>query len=143
MGYPEITPSGDLRVAPRVTIAAGDIRLRVTTPGGPGGQHANRTQSRVIASVHVDDATSLRDEVRERLRERLGPIVSASASTSRSQARNREDAMARLGRKIAEALVDQPRRRATRPTTSSVERRLSEKKRRSSTKATRRARDDD
>ncbi len=143
MAYPEILASGDLRVAPRVVVPADELAVRVTTPGGPGGQHANRTQSRVIVTWSIVHSAALSERSRSVLLEAFGNSVSASASASRSQARNRQDALERLAAKIASALVERPSRRSTKPTRASVERRLNEKKLRARTKSTRRTRGDD
>ena len=143
MAYPEVLASGDLSVAPRVVVPSDELVVRVTTSGGPGGQHANRTQSRVIITWSIIQSPSLSEKSRAVLTEAFGSSVSASASASRSQARNRDDAVQRLAAKIADALVERPSRRSTKPTRASVERRLNEKKLRARTKSTRRTRGDD
>ncbi len=111
-----------------------EIAWRATTSGGPGGQHANRTLSRVEVQFDVEASPTLGPRQRARLLERLGPIVRASASESRSQARNRELALARLARKLDAGLRVQPARMPTRPTKSSQARRVEAKRRRAQTK---------
>jgi ribosome-associated protein len=121
-----------------------EVTWRATTSSGPGGQHANRTQSRVEVQFDVEASATLGPRQRARLRERIGPVVRASASDSRSQARNRELALSRLAAKLDRALRVQPARTPTRPTRSSQVRRVEAKRRRSRTKQQRRApRDDD
>jgi ribosome-associated protein len=115
-----------------------EISWRATTSGGPGGQHANRTLSRVEVQFDVNASQTLGPRQRARLLERVGPIVRASSSESRSQARNRELALQRLAERIAQGLVVPKRRRATRPTAASRERRLAAKRRDAARKADRR-----
>ncbi|MGA2930701.1 MAG: peptide chain release factor-like protein, partial [Acidimicrobiales bacterium] len=103
-----------------------------------GGQHANRTLSRVEVQFDVAASAALGPRQRARLLQRLGPVVRASASESRSQARNRQLALERLAAKLNEGLRDEPTRRPTRPTRSSQVRRVEEKRRRSQTKRARR-----
>ena len=115
-----------------------EVSWRATTPGGPGGQHANRTLSRVEVLFDVGASATLGPRQRARLLERYGPVVRASASDSRSQGRNRELALARLAAKIDEGLRVQPVRTPTRPTKGSQFRRVESKRRRGETKRRRR-----
>ncbi len=115
-----------------------EISWRATTSGGPGGQHANRTLSRVEVQFDVVASSTLGPRQRARLFERLGAVVRASASESRSQARNRELALARLATKLDAGLRVQPVRTPTRPTKRSQARRVEGKRRRSETKRRRR-----
>jgi ribosome-associated protein len=119
-----------------------EVTWRATTSGGPGGQHANRTLSRVEVQFEVNASTVLGPRQRARLMERYGPFVRASASDSRSQARNRQLALERLGEKLAEGLRVDPARRPTRPTKGSQVRRVEAKRRRSDIKRNRRSPDD-
>ncbi len=116
-----------------------EVSWRATTSGGPGGQHANRTLSRVEVQLDIDASATLGPRQRARLLERYGPVVRASASDSRSQARNRELALTRLAAKIDEGLRVQATRTPTRPTKGSQVRRVESKRRRSQTKRRRRA----
>ena len=121
-----------------------EISWRATTSGGPGGQHANRTLSRVEVQFDVAASPTLGPRQRARLFERLGPVVRASASESRSQARNRELALERLAAKLDAGLRVQRVRTPTRPTKSAQARRVESKRRRAQTKRQRRApREDD
>jgi ribosome-associated protein len=115
-----------------------EIVVRVSRSSGPGGQHANVTASRVEAIFDVAASSSLTDAEKKRLRARHGPRVTASAQDTRSQARNRELALARLRNRIAAGLAVRKPRRATRPSRAATERRLTEKRRRSQRKAERR-----
>src|SRR5271157_3762943 len=123
-----------LHVRRGLDLPLGEISWRATTSGGPGGQHANRTLSRVEVQFDVEGSVTLGPRQRARLLERLGPVVRASASESRSQARNRQLALERLGAKLNAGLRDQVPRRATRPTKSSQVRRVEAKRRRAQTK---------
>lgn len=107
--------------------------MRVDTAGGPGGQHANRTKSRVTVELDLRTAR-LAEPVRARLQERFGDVVRSTASASRSQADNRRAAEARLARRLAAALEVRPARQSTKPSRSSVLRRLETKRRRGSVK---------
>jgi ribosome-associated protein len=125
-------------------IPLSEITWRATTPGGPGGQHANRTLSRVEVEFDVAASVALGPRQRARLLERLGPVVRASASESRSQARNRELALARLARRLDAGLRVEPVRTPTKPTKSSQVRRVEGKRRRADVKRGRRPpREDD
>ena len=117
-----------------VRIDPNDLSVRVDTPGGPGGQHANRTRSRVTVELDLRTATSFGPDALSRLREVFGDVVRATSSTSRSQAGNRRAAEERLVRRIEAALDTPAPRGKTRPSRSSVERRLQDKRRRSSVK---------
>ena len=105
----------DLVLASGATVPAALVRERATTGGGPGGQHVNRSATRVELRVNVDDLP-LGARERARIRERLGRRIGAdgdlrvTASNRRSQLQNREAARARLVELLDEALaVDPPR----------------------------------
>jgi ribosome-associated protein len=125
----EPTSAAGLRVNDRLTIPLAEVTVRTSRSSGPGGQHANVTASRVEASFDVRASASLSEAQRRRLLARRGPRVVAVAQDARSQARNRELALQRLAERIAQALVVPKRRRATRPTAASRERRLTSKRR--------------
>jgi len=128
-----------LHVRRGLDLPLAEISWRATTSGGPGGQHANRTLSRVEVQFDVERSVTLGPRQRARLLDRLGPTVRASASESRSQARNRQLALERLAAKLNAGLRDRAPRRATRPTKSSQVRRVEQKRHRAQTKRTRRA----
>lgn len=119
-------------------IPIAEIELRASRSGGPGGQHANVTASRVEAIFDVERSATLSESQRSRLLEKLGPTVTAVAQDSRGQSRNRELALERLARRIATALRVPRRRRATRPTRASRQRRLDQKRRTGERKRARR-----
>lgn len=131
-------PREVLRVSPSLVIPLDEIAWRATTPGGPGGQHANRTASRVEVRFDVEHSPSLGPRQRARLLGRLGPVVTATSSDERSQVRNRQLALERLAQRLAEGLRVQPRRRPTAPTAAGRARRLEDKRRRAITKHGRR-----
>ena len=142
-GGPRVNDDGSLQVRSRLVIPADEVNLRVTTSGGPGGQHANRSLTRVVASFDVEGSAALGDADRARLLDTVGPVVRSSASRFRSQGRNREAALEQLVTKIAAALARPTPRRATKPTRSSKVRRVDEKKARGRLKEQRRATSDD
>lgn len=132
-----------IRVHRGLAIPLAEIRLRTSRSSGPGGQHAQKTETRVEATFDVDASATLSDGQKRRIRAKAGPVVRAVAQDERSQWRNRELALERLAGAIREALRTQRRRRATAPTKASKERRLDEKRQRSRTKRLRRPPQDD
>jgi ribosome-associated protein len=131
-----------LRPAPGVTIPLEEIVIRAMRSSGPGGQHANVTASRIEVSFDVNASESLSDDQKRRILARSGPVVRAVAQETRSQARNREMALARLEERIGRALAVRKPRRATRPSKGAKERRLQAKRRQSDRKRDRRRPDD-
>jgi ribosome-associated protein len=131
-----------LRINDRLEIPLEEIDLRASRSSGPGGQHANVTASRIEATFDVEASEALSEEQREQLVRRLGRRVTAVAQDARSQARNRELALDRLGQKLAEGLRRPKPRRPTRPSRATRERRLQEKRRTSQRKRERRRPDD-
>jgi ribosome-associated protein len=118
-------------------IPEGEIELRASRSSGPGGQHANVTASRIEAVFDIDASQTLSAEQKRRLRARFGPRVTAISQDARSQARNRETALARLRERIDEALRPRKPRRATKASRGSRERRLQSKRKRSEIKRAR------
>lgn len=118
-----------LRIDERLSIPLSEITLRTSRSSGPGGQHANVTASRVEASFDVLASPSLSEAQRARVLARAGERIVAVAQDERSQLRNRELALKRLGERLARALAVPRRRRATRPTAASRARRLQDKRR--------------
>jgi ribosome-associated protein len=117
-----------MRVTANVAIPLTEIELRTTRSSGPGGQHANVTDSRVEASFHVAASSALSEAQKARVIGRTGPVVRAVAQDARSQLRNRELALERLRDKLQQALhVDRPRR-ATKPSRGAKTRRLEAKR---------------
>jgi ribosome-associated protein len=129
---------GVLRVTPSCSIPLDELEWRTSRSGGPGGQHANTSDTRVEVVFSIADSTSLGPRQRARLLERLGPVVRATAAETRSQARNRELALERLRARLAAGLRVQRPRRPTAPTEAARRRRLEAKRRRSARKRERR-----
>jgi ribosome-associated protein len=127
-----------LRISEGLAIPLAEIELRASRSSGPGGQHANVTASRVEAVFDVEASRVLDEVQKDRLVGRAGPVVTAVSQDARGQARNRELALRRLAEKIAAGLATPRRRRPTRPTRASRERRLEEKRRAGERKRTRR-----
>jgi ribosome-associated protein len=119
----------ELRINGQLSLPLSEVELRTSRSSGPGGQHANVTASRVEAVFDVEASATLGERQRARLRERLGPVVTAVAQDARGQARNRELALERLAAKIAAGLRVQRKRRPTKPTKASRQRRLEQKRR--------------
>jgi ribosome-associated protein len=126
-----------IRVTRSVLLPLSEITIRVSRSSGPGGQHAQKSSTRVEASFDVEASSALTDAQKARVIGRAGPVLRAVAQDERSQARNRELAVERLVEKLREALAVPRRRVPTRPGTEAAERRLEGKRRRSRTKALR------
>ena len=115
-------------------IPLDELEWRFSASGGPGGQHANTSNTRAEVRFDVAASPSLGPRQRARLLERLGPQVRVVASDERSQARNRDLALARLADRLAEGLRVDPVRHPTRPRRSAALDRLAGKRRRAETK---------
>lgn len=120
-----------------------EVTIRASRSGGPGGQHANVTASRIEATFDVAASSALTEEQKRRIASRLGPRVVAVAQDTRSQAQNRELALERLARRLSGALAVQRPRRASQPSRASVKRRLDAKRRHSERKRGRRRPNDE
>lgn len=140
---PHVQGDGSLYIRARLVIPADEVVLRVTTSGGPGGQHANRALTRIVASFHVTTSAVLNEPDRELLLEKVGTVVRSSSSRFRSQGQNRTAALEHLAQKIAAALLRQPPRRPSKPTRASKVRRVDEKKARGRVKEQRRRPNED
>jgi len=114
------------------------VQLRFSRSSGPGGQHAQKTETRVEAVFDVEASATLSEAQKRRIVERLGPVVRAVSQDERSQSRNRELALERLAAELARGLARPRRRRPTAPPAAAEARRLEEKKRRAETKRLRR-----
>jgi len=125
-------------IAPGVAVPLSDVAIRVSRSSGPGGQHANVTESRVEAVFDVHASAALDDRQRALILERLGPRPRGMAQDARGQSRNRELALERLRERLAGALREDPERRPTRPSRGARRRRLEDKRRAGERKATRR-----
>jgi ribosome-associated protein len=132
--------SSDLEIRRSLVIPAGELSESASRAGGPGGQHVNKTSTRVTLRWNVCDSAALTAAQRARLLDRLGPRLTRSGSLvvhagrSRSRAQNREAARARLAEIVREALRVTRRRVPTRPGKAAREHRIEAKKHRSETK---------
>jgi ribosome-associated protein len=132
-----------IRVTRSVVLPLSEVRFRTSRSSGPGGQHAQKTETRVEALFDVEESAALTDAQKRRVLSKAGPVVRAVAQDERSQLRNRELALERLVEQLRAALRVERKRVPTKPTAASRERRLEQKRRRSETKRNRRARPDD
>ena len=130
-----------IRVTRSVVLPLREIELRTSRSSGPGGQHAQKSETRVEAVFDVESSDALTDAQKRRVVAKAGPVLRAIAQDERSQLRNRELATERLVAALREALHVERKRVATKPTKASRERRLDEKKRRGETKRLRRSLD--
>jgi ribosome-associated protein len=112
----------------------GELRWRFSRSGGPGGQHANTSDTRVEVVFDIAGSPSLGPRQRQRLLDKLGAEARAVAAAERSQTRNRALALDRLRDRLAGALRVEKPRTATRPTRASKERRIDSKRKRGETK---------
>ena len=133
-----------LEITRRVRIPSSEVELSYARSGGPGGQHVNKTSSKVILRWSVRESQALSDEDRARLEEKLAPRLTESgdlllaSNTHREQSRNVDEVVARFGAIVREALKREKKRRKTRPSKRARQRRLDEKKRQSQQKQERR-----
>lgn len=134
----------ELRVTEEVAIPMSEFGFRFSRSGGPGGQHANRTETRVELLFDLAGSPSLSEEQRERALRRMTPhldhqgVVHLVSQSTRSQLRNRQEVLGRFRDLLREALRVPRKRRPTRRTRASQEERLEEKRRHSEIKKTRR-----
>jgi ribosome-associated protein len=131
-----------IRVTRSVAIPVSEIVLRFSRSSGPGGQHAQKSETRVEALFDVEASSALSAVQKARVLRKAGPVLRAVAQDERSQLRNRELAVERLVESLREALRVARRRRPTKPTAAAKERRLRQKRRRSETKQLRRKPED-
>jgi ribosome-associated protein len=127
-----------IRVTRSVALPVSEIDFRYSRSSGPGGQHAQKTETRVEALLDVEASSALTEAQKRRVIAKAGPLLRAVAQDERSQARNRELAVERLVEQLREALRVPRPRRPTKPTAQSRKRRLESKRRRSETKRLRR-----
>ncbi len=134
----------ELHVTEEVAIPMSEFGFRFSRSGGPGGQHANRTETRVELLFDLAGSPSLSEEQRERALRRMTPhldhqgVVHVVSQSTRSQLRNRQEVVERFGDLLREALRVRRKRRPTSPTGAAQEDRLEEKRRRSEIKKARR-----
>jgi len=127
-----------IRVTRSVVLPLAEVELQVSRSSGPGGQHAQKSETRVVAVFDVEASNALTPVQKRRVIARAGPVLRAVAQDERSQARNRGLAVERLVAVLREALRVERKRVPTKPSAAARERRLEQKKRRSTTKRLRR-----
>jgi ribosome-associated protein len=128
-----------IRVTRSVVLPLDEIELRFSRSSGPGGQHAQKSETRVEAVFDVEASQALTPAQKKRVVARAGPVLRAIAQDERSQWRNRELAVERLAEALREALRVPRKRQPTTPSRASRERRLESKRQRSELKRLRRA----
>ena len=133
-----MTGSESIRVTRSVVVPLSEIELRTSRSSGPGGQHAQKSETRVEAVFDVESSNALTDAQKRRVIGKAGPVLRAVAQDERSQLRNRELAIERLTAALREALRVPRRRVPTKPSAASKERRLDAKRRRGQVKRLRR-----
>ncbi|NQY55780.1 MAG: aminoacyl-tRNA hydrolase [Ilumatobacteraceae bacterium] len=131
-------PDDSIYVTDSVRVPRSELDVTSTTSGGPGGQHANRSATRVELRLDITTTSALSAEQRQRVLNRVGAEMRVAAGDERSRTRNLAIAEQRLADRLRDALRVQRPRRTTQPTRGSKERRLNAKRRRSQTKADRR-----
>lgn len=125
-----------VEINPSLSLPDGELELRTSRSAGPGGQNVNKLETRVTVRFDVAGSPSLTDDQRRRIQERLGTRISkagvlqVSSQRHRTQAANREAAVARLAGLLAAALEPEAERKPTRMPKAAKRRRLEEKRRR-------------
>ncbi len=127
-----------IRVTRSVVLPLAEVQLQASRSSGPGGQHAQKSETRIVAVFDVEASNALSDAQKRRVIARAGPVLRAVAQDERSQARNRELAVERLVAALREALRVPRKRKPTKPTAAARERRLDQKRRRGAVKRLRR-----
>ena len=126
-----------LSSGPKCQIPTSEVSWNFGPSGGPGGQHANRSNTRVEATLDLASAQGIEENVREVLVAKLGSVMKVTVDKHRSQFRNRELALSRIESQLQEALIKEKPRRPTKPKKSAVERRLKNKRKQSERKTNR------
>ena len=127
-----------IRITRSVSLPLSEIELRYSRSSGPGGQHAQKTETRAEAVFDVEASGTLSETQKRRVIGKVGPVVRAVAQDERSRLRNRDLALERLAGQLREALRVRRPRVPTKPSAQARERRLEEKRRRATVKRQRR-----
>lgn len=131
-------------ISKTISIPLSELSFRFSRSSGPGGQHANKAETRVELLFDVANSPSLTDAQRRRVMRRLSNrvdsdgVLHVTSQATRSQKENRERAIERFQQLLERALQPKKKRKKTKPSKSADERRLREKKRRSEIKKLRR-----
>ena len=133
-----MTAPESIRVTRSVVLPRAEIELRTSRSSGPGGQHAQKSETRVEAVFDVEASSALTDGQKKRVLAKAGPVLRAVAQDERSQLRNKELATERLVEALRQALHVERKRVPTKPSKAAKERRLDEKRRRGEVKRLRR-----
>src|SRR5437764_10286568 len=133
-----MTESESIRVTRSVAVPRSEIELRTSRSSGPGGQHAQKSETRVEALFDVEASSALSEGQKKRVLAKAGPMLRAVAQDERSQLRNKELATERLVAALREALRVERKRVPTKPSQAAKQRRLDEKRRRGEVKRLRR-----
>ncbi len=132
-----------LHINEQITLSLDELQFRFSASSGPGGQHVNKTESKVTLFFDIAHSPSLNEEARARLLHKLANrldkegVLQIQVQESRSQLKNRETAVSRLQQLLAEALKRPKPRRKTKPSPTAREKRLQEKKQHSQKKQNR------
>jgi ribosome-associated protein len=127
-----------IRVTRSVSLPLGEVAFEYSRSSGPGGQHAQKSETRVVAVFDVEASDALTETQKRRVVARAGPVLRAVAQDERSRTRNIDLALERLVVTLREALRVERKRVPTKPSAAARERRLQDKKRRGQTKRLRR-----
>ena len=115
-------------------VLLSELQFKAVRSSGPGGQHVNKTSSKVSVQFHIQNSAALSDEEKALLTEKLSNRISSdgfitlSASDSRSQHRNKATAISRIMILIKENLKRPKKRRKSKPSRQAIEKRLKSKR---------------
>lgn len=134
----------DLELKPWLVIPESEISVEYSRSGGPGGQHVNKTETKVTLRFSVPSSPSLPEAVKNKLMSRMrarltkeGELL-VSVDAHRERQRNMTLAYERMQALLRQALVEQKKRRPTKPSRGAKERRLKDKRQASEKKQNRR-----
>lgn len=128
----------------RIQIPSSEFRFTFARSAGPGGQNVNKVNTKVTLHWPVESSPSLPDDVRDRFRSKYGQRINKNgelviySQRYRDQGRNTEDCLDKLREMLLDVATAPKKRKRTRPSRASKERRLRDKKAKSQTKESRR-----